>query len=87
MTGGLFEVVLERQARKNLAALDPPVRRRVAACIEDLATQPRPPGATEIRGRPEVLRIALGTTGSYEIRDSQLIVLIVTIGHRRDIYR
>jgi len=34
-----------------------------------------------------VLRIALGTTGSYEIRDSQLIVLIVTIGHRRDIYR
>ncbi|HXP20909.1 MAG TPA: type II toxin-antitoxin system RelE/ParE family toxin [Streptosporangiaceae bacterium] len=88
MTAGPFEIVLERRARKNLAALDPAVRRRVAACIDDLAAEPRPPGATELKGRPGVLRIRAGDYRIlYEIRDSQLIVLIINIGHRREIYR
>jgi hypothetical protein len=33
-----YEIILERRARKNLGALDPPVRRRVALCIDELAS-------------------------------------------------
>jgi mRNA interferase RelE/StbE len=88
VTASHFDIVLERRARKNLAALDPLVRHRVAACIDDLAANPRPSGATELKGRPGVLRIRAGDYRIlYEIRDSQLIVLIINIGHRREIYR
>jgi mRNA interferase RelE/StbE len=67
VTASPHEVILERRARKNFAALDPPVRRRVAACIDDLAADPRPPGATELKGRPGVLRIR---AGDYRILDA-----------------
>jgi len=50
MTAGPFEVILERRARKNLATLDPHVRRRAASCIDELTADPRPPGATELKG-------------------------------------
>jgi mRNA interferase RelE/StbE len=83
VTGGRFEVILERRARKSLAALDPPVRRRVAACIDDLATQPRPPGATELKGRPGVLRVRAGDYRVLnEVTDQQLVILLVDIGPR-----
>jgi mRNA interferase RelE/StbE len=88
VTSDPFEVILERRARRNLAALDPPVRRRVAACIDDLTAEPRPPGATELKGRPGVLRIRAGDYRIlYEVRDKQLVVLVIDIGHRREIYR
>jgi mRNA interferase RelE/StbE len=88
VTGGRFEVIIERRARKNLAALDPAVRRRVAACIDGLAASPKPPGVVEVKGRPGVLRIRAGDYRIlYEVRHEQLVVLVIEIGHRREIYR
>ncbi|HUK70337.1 MAG TPA: type II toxin-antitoxin system RelE/ParE family toxin [Streptosporangiaceae bacterium] len=88
MTGGRFEIIMERRARKNLAALDPAVRRRVAACIDSLAASPKPPGVAEVKGRPGVLRIRAGDYRIlYEVRHEQLVVLVIEIGHRREIYR
>jgi len=85
---GRYEILLERRARKTLAALDPPVRRRVAARIDELAAEPRPKGVVEVKGRPGVLRIRAGDYRVlYEVRDQQLVVLVIDIGHRREIYR
>lgn len=83
-----YEILLERRARKNLGALDPPVRRRIALCIDGLAIEPRPSGVIEVKGRPGVMRIRAGDYRIlYEVRDQQLVVLVIDIGHRREIYR
>jgi len=49
VTGPAYKIELEPRARKNLALLDVPVRRRVSAVIEKLANQPRPSGAVARR--------------------------------------
>lgn len=88
MTEAAYKIELEPKARKRLALLDAPVRRRVAASIDKLAMQPRPSGAVALTGRPGVLRIRSGDYRIlYEIRDDQLIVLVIDVGHRREIYR
>jgi mRNA interferase RelE/StbE len=87
---GRCEIILERRARKNLAALDPPARRRVAARIDELAAEPRPLDMVEVKGRPGVLRIRAGDYRIlYKVGDQQLLVLVLVtdIGHRREIYR
>ena len=88
MTGPAYKIELEPRARKKLALLDAPVRRRIAAAIEKLASQPRPSGAVALAGRPGVLRIRAGDYRIlYEIRDDHLAVLVIDVGHRREIYR
>ena len=86
MTGPAYRVELEPRARKRLALLDPPVRRRVAAAIGGLAAEPRPAGAVALAGRSGVLRIRAGDYRIlYEVRDDRLVVLVISVGHRREI--
>ena len=58
------------------------------AAIELLATDPRPPGATKLSGREGEWRVRTGDYRVvYEVDDGVLRVLVVAVGHRRDIYR
>ena len=83
-----YRVGLRASAEKQLAALDKPVRERVAAAIDALAETPRPSGAIAMQGAAGLLRIRVG---SYRVvctvSDRELIVLVIDIGHRREIYR
>ena len=55
--------------------------------IEGLADDPRPSGSEKLSGQ-ERFRVRQGTYRIiYEIRDLELIVMVVKIGHRRDVYR
>ncbi len=76
-------------AARQLRKLDPPARRRVQAAIELLADQPRPSGATKLAGGDDgEWRVRTGDLRIvYEIHDSVLLVLVVAVGHRREIYR
>ncbi len=75
-------------ALRQLRKLDPQARRRVQAAIELLADQPRPPGATKLAGGDGEWRVRTGDYRIiYEIHDQALLVLVVAVGHRRDIYR
>lgn len=75
-------------AAKQLDKLDAPIRRRIAAAIDSLVENPRPPGTKKLQGSDDLWRIRTGDYRViYQIRDRQLIVVIVTIGHRGDIYR
>ena len=83
-----YSVVLRAGVEKQLAALDKPIRRRVAAAIDALATNPRPAGAIALQGVSGLLRVRVGDYRViYAVNDGELIVLIVSIGHRREIYR
>lgn len=73
-----------RQVRK----LDPAARRRIQAAIELLAEHPRPQGARKLVGGDGEWRVRTGDYRIvYEIHDDVLLVLVVAVGHRRDIYQ
>ena len=82
-----YTVEILPSARRDLQALDPPVRRRIDEKILHLTKNPRPAGAKVLRGR-ELLRIRAGDYRVvYEIRQKRLVILIVRVGHRSRVYR
>lgn len=83
-----YTIDISRDAFRSLAKLDKPIRRRIQTAIDDLRTTPRPPGVTALRGLPGAFRIRVGAYRVvYTIDDSRLLVLIVDLGHRSEIYR
>ena len=82
-----FDVRLAPAAERQLRKLDPPGRRRVQAAIDLLAVDPRPPAARQLVGGAGEWRVRTGDFRIiYEIQDQQLLVLVVKVGHRRDVY-
>ena len=82
-----YEVRLTPAAVRQLRKLDPPGRRRVQAAIDLLAEEPRPPGARQLVGGAGEWRVRTGDFRIiYDIRDGELLVLVVKVGHRRDVY-
>jgi mRNA interferase RelE/StbE len=76
-----------RAAQKQLEKIERQDRARLYEAIRELATNPRPAGTRKLSGRP-AWRIRVGSFRViYEIEDKQLVVLVVAIGNRRDIYR
>jgi mRNA interferase RelE/StbE len=74
-------------ALRELRKLDALVARRIRAAVEALRTVPRPHGVKPLAGRPGLLRIRVGDYRIiYEVRDSELIVVIIAVGHRRNVY-
>ncbi|MCW3839191.1 type II toxin-antitoxin system RelE/ParE family toxin [Micromonospora yasonensis] len=82
-----YSVHLDKAAAKLLRKLDRPVQARLVTAIAGLATQPRPAGVKALAGHPGLLRVRVGDYRIvYTIRDQELLVLVVHLGHRGDIY-
>jgi len=82
-----YRVDLDRSAQKALKALDGSIRSRVVTALRALADEPRPSGCVKLTNR-EAWRIRIGDYRVvYEIRDAILVVKIIDLGHRSDIYR
>ncbi len=82
-----YTVVVTKSAQKQLLALPAEVRERLSGRIEALAKVPRPPDVKKLRGR-EAWRIRVGDYRViYEIHDRILRVIVINVGHRREIYR
>jgi mRNA interferase RelE/StbE len=82
-----YNVTLVPSAARQLRKFDPDVRRRIQAAIELLAIDPRPPAATQLVGGSGEWRVRTGNYRIiYEINDGELVVLVLRMGHRRDIY-
>ena len=76
----------EHLARVLAQDPDCPARVRVAAAIELLSDEPRPPPAKKLTGRPE-WRVRTGDYRVlYRIEDSVLTIVVVHAGHRREVY-
>ena len=81
-------VTLAPLAARQLRKLDPAVRRRIQAAIELLADNPRPPTATRLVGGSGEWRVRTGDYRIvYEIQDNILLVLVLAVGHGREVYR
>lgn len=83
----MYQVRIERPAVKVLSRISEPYRSRISDAMISLAENPRPRGCEKLRGR-DAWRIRAGDYRIiYEIRDDVLLVLVIEIGHRREIYR
>lgn len=82
-----YEIRLAPAAARQLRKFDPPVRRRIQAALELLAEDPRPPAAKRLVGGAGEWRVRTGDYRIvYEIHDGSLLVLVLRMGHRRDVY-
>ena len=82
-----YKLVIKRSAAKELEQLHLKDRRRIAARIQGLSANPRPPGTEKLSGE-EKYRIRQGDYRVlYVIDDGAQTVTVVSLGHRRDVYR
>ena len=85
--GVSYSVTLSPGAARQLQKFDPDVRRRIQAAIELLAENPRPPAATRFVGGAGEWRVRTGSSRViYEIHDGELLVLVLRLAHRREVY-
>ncbi|MGC1207564.1 MAG: type II toxin-antitoxin system RelE/ParE family toxin [Ornithinimicrobium sp.] len=81
-----YRIELRPAAARSLRKLDPQARRRIQGAIALLAYDPRPPGARALQGRTG-LRVRVGDYRIiYTVENDVLLVVVVRLGHRRDIY-
>jgi mRNA interferase RelE/StbE len=83
-----YTVYLTPAAERALTTLPRQVLTRIAKTIDRLRLNPRPPGVTALQGEPGLLRLRVGDYRIiYTVQDEVLTLLVVTVGHRRDVYR
>jgi mRNA interferase RelE/StbE len=82
-----YRIELKPAAVRGLRKLPQDIQQRVARKIEALARNPRPAGVEKLKGLPDLYRLRVGDYRFlYQIQDKILLVLVVQIGHRREIY-
>ncbi len=89
MEGG-YRMEFVPRAKREFANLARPIQKRVARAIDALARRPRPAGAKLLSGSgaERIWRIRVGDHRVlYQIQDERLVVLVIRIAHRRDVYR
>ena len=81
-----YTIVLSKKAQKQLDKLSDDIAASIFETISGLENNPRPPGYIKLKGR-EGYRIRVGNYRViYDIYDTELIVDVITLGHRKDIY-
>lgn len=82
-----YRIEVRPAALRALRTLDRDVRPRIEGAIALLAEDPRPPASRPLRGRPGY-RVRVGDYRIiYTVQDDVLLIVVVTLGHRRDVYR
>jgi mRNA interferase RelE/StbE len=81
-----YRVEVRPAAERALGRIDRHVRPRIRGAIALLAQDPRPPASRKLKGR-EGYRVRIGDYRIlYVIHDDVLLVVVVTLGHRRNVY-
>ncbi|MDP9410278.1 MAG: type II toxin-antitoxin system RelE/ParE family toxin [Actinomycetota bacterium] len=82
-----YRVLIRRKAQRQLDKIRREDRQRIIEAVFGLADDPRPRGTRSLRGQPGY-RLRVGDYRAiYEVDDEALVVTILAVGHRRDVYR
>jgi mRNA interferase RelE/StbE len=82
----MYNVLIDKPVLKELQKIPEPDYARIKKAILDLARNPRPAGYKKLKNRPGY-RIRQGNYRIiYNILDHKLIIEVISIGHRKDIY-
>ncbi len=83
-----YEIRFSKESSKTLDSLEVKLALRIMDAVKKLASTPKPPGCRKIVGSDKDYRIRVGDYRViYQIRSTVLIVFVIRIGHRKDIYR
>ncbi len=82
----VYKVRLERRAQKKLARIPEPYYSNIKDAILDLRIDPRPKGCIKLKGRKGYRIRVADYRIIYEIKDGVLLVDVIDLGHRRNIY-
>ena len=83
-----YRIEFAPKAERDFKALDKPIRSRLAHRIDSLAENPFPQGIRKLTGEEDLYRLRVGDYRIiYQVQGRRLVILIVRIGHRADIYR
>ncbi|MGH9782645.1 MAG: type II toxin-antitoxin system RelE family toxin [Terriglobia bacterium] len=82
-----YRLLIKPSAVKEIEALPKKDRGRVVAKIQSLASNPRPQGCEKLSGH-ELYRLRQGNYRIlYTVHDTDLVVVVIKVGHRREVYR
>ena len=83
-----YEIEISRSAEKQLRKLPRKDQERIVQAILPLAEDPFPRGSRKLSGYDDVFRIRIGRYRLlYSVSSRKLVVIILKVGHRRDVYR
>jgi len=83
-----YSIIYKPSAAKAFRKIYPGARERIKEAVEGLAVDPRPQGYIQLAGGAGECRIRVGQYRIvYDIEDHELVVLVLRIGHRREVYR
>jgi mRNA interferase RelE/StbE len=83
-----FDIEVSRTAEKQIKKLGREDQIRVLRTIRDLADEPRPRGCRKLRGYDDIYRIRVGTYRViYSLDGDRIVIVILKVGHRREVYR
>ncbi len=83
-----YDIEISRTAEKQLAKLPEKDQLRVVRAVLALAGEPRPRGSRKLTGYDDVFRIRVSRFRVlYSIAECRLVILVLKIGHRKDVYR
>lgn len=84
----MYRIEFAPSAFRTFGKLDPQIRKRLEPHISALAGEPRPIGSKRLTAADELRRIRVGAYRIvYRIEDDALVVLVLKLGHHRDVYR
>jgi mRNA interferase RelE/StbE len=84
----MYAIELKPRAAKFISAQPKKIQRQLIAHIEALSANPRPAGCKLLYTEEKLYRIRSGNYRIiYQIQDNKLLVVIVMVGNRKDIYR
>lgn len=83
-----YEVEIAPAAKRQIKKLPHDLQQKVVAQLEELAFEPRPDGVKKLEGSDNLYRVRLEKYRIiYEIQDGLLLVTVVKVKHRSDVYR
>jgi mRNA interferase RelE/StbE len=81
-------ILIARSALRKLASLPAQIQQRITEAIDRLAANPQPRNSEKLKGQDDMYRIPVGKYRVvYQVSDVSETVLVLRVGHRRDIYR
>ena len=85
----LYTIQFDRRVKKDFKSIQAQDIKRIKSAILELSNNPRPDGCTKLKGdKRDYYRIRVGNYRVvYSIEDDILLVLVVRVGHRQEIYK
>jgi mRNA interferase RelE/StbE len=83
-----YQIEWKHSAKKELRKLPPTTIKRIVSKVEDLANEPYPPGCRKLAGYAHSWRIRVGDYRVvYDVFEGRLVIEIIRVAHRKEVYR